>query len=159
MVVFVRRVLLLLATGITIASGSASYSMVDPQRVLGNVGLNVGASFGTGTATVGGTGNELGKQENAPGHSFISRLQCSLVFFISLSRFSAAVTLPKAATELLQATAADAVAAASVRDSTDLTSTAPSVYNGTGSNATDSNDALWRYADELDTKTNRAGCV
>uniref|UniRef100_A0A182UL45 G-protein coupled receptors family 1 profile domain-containing protein n=1 Tax=Anopheles melas TaxID=34690 RepID=A0A182UL45_9DIPT len=53
------------------------------------------------------------------------------------------VTLPKAATELLQATAADAVAAASVRDSTDLTSTAPSVYNGTGSNATDSNDALW----------------
>uniref|UniRef100_A0A182LY39 G-protein coupled receptors family 1 profile domain-containing protein n=1 Tax=Anopheles culicifacies TaxID=139723 RepID=A0A182LY39_9DIPT len=51
-------VVVLLVIGITVANSSASYNMVDPQRVLSNAGISPGVSLGGGMAN-GNTPNEL----------------------------------------------------------------------------------------------------
>ncbi|XP_049297488.1 opsin-2 [Anopheles funestus] len=61
----VWTVVLLLVTGFTVANSSASYNMVDPQRVLSNVGISLGVSSGGSMAT-GGTLNELDTAQPKP---------------------------------------------------------------------------------------------
>ncbi|XP_035912048.1 opsin-2 [Anopheles stephensi] len=103
----------LLVIGIAFASSSASYNMVDPQRVLSNAGISLGASVGGDGAAGGGTLNEL-----------------------------VDATPPKPTELLRNIVAVPSVSVTREATTADLTSTAPSVYNETSSNATD-NSILW----------------